>query len=117
MKISTIINLLNAQCFTTITEEQLNDNVESAFASDLMSDVLAYVEEDTLLVTGLAQLQSLRTAEMLDIKYILYVRGKRPNQEMIELAEVNQMILIGTQLTMYEASGILYRQGLTGLQV
>ncbi len=117
MKVSTIINLLGAQCFTPVSEEQLNHNVESAFASDLMSDVLAYVEEDTLLVTGLSQIQSLRTAEMLDIKYILYVRGKKPNQEMIKLAQMNQMTLLGTSLTMYEASGILYQKGLVGLQV
>lgn len=117
MEISTIMNLLSAQFFTNVSDEQLNHNIESAFSCDLMSDVLAYVEEDILLITGLSQIQSLRTAEMLDIKYILYVRGKHPNQEMIELAEINQMILIGTGLTMYEASGILYREGLAGVQV
>ena len=84
------MSLLDAKCFTKF---QLDDEIESAFACDLMS------------------------AEMLDIKYIVFVRGKQPNQEMIELAKHHHMILLGTHLTMYEASGILYQEGLVGLQV
>lgn len=96
---------------------QLNHEIESAFSCDLMSDVLAYVNEDVLLITGLAHVQTLRTAEMLDINYIVFVRGKQPNHEMIELANYNHMTLLGTHLTMYEASAILYRDGLVGLKV
>ena len=114
LKVSTIMSLLDAKCFTKF---QLDDEIESAFACDLMSDVLAYVNQDILLITGLAHVQTLRTAEMLDIKYIVFVRGKQPNQEMIELAKHHHMILLGTHLTMYEASGILYQEGLVGLQV
>ena len=82
-----------------------------------MSDVLAYVNQEILLMTGLAHIQTLRTAEMLDIKYIIFIRGKYPSQEMIQLAKHHEMTLLGTHLTMYEASGILYQHGLVGLNV
>lgn len=117
MKVSTIINLLDAKCFTEDLSLLLNHEIESAFSCDLMSDVLAYVNQDILLITGLAHIQTLRTAEMLDIKYIMFVRGKQPNYEMLELAKNHQMTLLGTHLTMYEASGMLYQQGLVGLNV
>lgn len=117
MKICTLIQLLNAKCFTNISKEQLNHEVECVFSCDLMSDVLAYVDQEILLITGLSQIQSLRTAEMLDIKYLLFVRGKEPSDMMIEIAKKNNMTLLGTKYTMYEASGRLYQAGLTGLEV
>ena len=70
LKVSTIMSLLDAKCFTKF---QLDDEIESAFACHLISDVLAYVNQDILLITGLAHVQTLRTAEMLDIKYIVFV--------------------------------------------
>ncbi len=88
-----------------------------AFGSDLMSDVLAFVEGDTLLLTGLTNAQVVRTAEMLDLKAILFVRGKRPTQEVIELAAENDIVLITTKHSMYTASGILYASGLSGLSL
>lgn len=88
-----------------------------AFGSDLMSDVLAYVEEDTLLITGLTNAQVVRTAEMLDLKTILFVRGKIPSKEVIELASENDIVLIMTKHSMYTASGILYSNGLKGISL
>ncbi len=117
MKVSTIIYLLKAECFTFLSAEQLDHNIESAFSCDLMSDALAYVNQEILLITGLSQVQSLRTAEMLDIKYLLFVRGKKPSSMMLQLASKNNMVLLGTQYTMYEASGRLYQAGLAGLVV
>lgn len=117
LKVSTIISLLNAQCFTEVLPFQLEHEIESAFSCDLMSDVLAYVNQDIILITGLAHIQTLRTAEMLDINHILFVRGKKPNHEMIELAKQNHIALLGTHFTMYEASGMLYQAGLIGLKV
>lgn len=117
LKISTLIQLLNAKCFTKVSTKELEHEVECAFSCDLMSDVLAYVDQEILLITGLSQIQSLRTAEMLDIKYLLFVRGKQPSDMMIEIAIKNNMTLLGTQYTMYETSGRLYQAGLVGLEV
>ncbi|MGL4338480.1 MAG: transcriptional regulator [Turicibacter sp.] len=117
MKVSTIMNLLNAKCFTEISNKEMDCDITYAFACDLMSDVLAYVNEDILLITGLSHVQTLRTAEMLDIRFILYVRGKQPDEMMLEMAKQNNMILLGSTLTTYEASGILYEAGLKSLKV
>ena len=67
-------------------QEEGDRVVQSAFASDMMSDVLAYVQEDTLLLTGLVNDQSIRTAEMLDLPCVVYVRGKNPHRQTIERA-------------------------------
>ncbi|HAX73098.1 MAG TPA: transcriptional regulator [Firmicutes bacterium] len=117
MKISSIIELTNATCFYSLSQEELNLNISNAFTCDLMSDVLAYVNEDIILITGLVHIQTLRTAEMLDIKCVLCVRGKQPDEAMIELAKINKIILLGTTLTSYEASGILFQAGLNSLNV
>jgi len=92
-------------------------DIKSAFGSDLMSDVLAYVEENTLLITGLTNQQVIRTAEMLDLKAILFVRGKRPCQEVLELAEEKKIILLSTKETLFTISGILYGNGLRGIKI
>jgi len=68
-----------------------------------------------MLITGLANLQSIRTAEMSDLKYILLVRGKTPSQEMIDLAEESGMVLIVSPYSMFKASGILYQAGMKGV--
>jgi predicted transcriptional regulator len=98
-------------------KESLDHEVNSAFGSDLMSDVLAYVEENTLLITGLINQQVIRTAEMLDLKAILFVRGKVPCEEVIELAEEKEIVLMTTRHTLFTVSGILYKEGLKGLQI
>jgi len=95
----------------------LNHRVTSAFGSDLMSDVLAYVEEDTLLITGLTNQQVIRTAEMLDLKAILFVRGKVPCEEVVALAEEKEIVLMTTKHTLYTVSGMLYKEGLEGVNI
>jgi predicted transcriptional regulator len=97
--------------------KKLDQRLEHAFGSDLMSDVLAYVEEETLLLTGLTNAQVIRTAEMLDLKAVLFVRGKKPSQDVIELASENDIVLLTTNHTMYVTSGILYSHGLKGLSI
>ncbi len=98
-------------------EQGLNLDIKSAFGSDLMSDVLAYVEEDTLLITGLTNQQVIRTAEMLDLKAILFVRGKIPCQEVVALAEEKKILLMMTRETLFTVSGILYGSGLRGISI
>ena len=94
-------------------QERLDENVDYAFASDLMSDVLTIKTADFLLITGLANVQSVRTAEMSDVEYILFVRGKDVTEEMYALAEDNGMVLIRTDYSMFKTSGILYGAGIT----
>jgi predicted transcriptional regulator len=82
-----------------------------------MSDVLAYTEEETVLLTGLCNNQVIRTAEMLDLKSIVFVRGKRPTEEIIEMAKEDDILILRTEHTMYSASGILYSKGLQGTSI
>jgi len=91
------------------------DSVEYCFASDLMSDVLTVCRSDFMLITCLSNVQSIRTAEMSDLKYILLVRGKTPSPEMVELAEESGIVLIISPYSMFKASGILYQAGLKGV--
>ncbi len=87
-------------------------DIRSAFASDMMSDVLAYVNDQGLLLTGLVNPQVIRTAEMMDIRCVAFVRGKRPDEKVIEFAAEKGIILIATEERLYPACGKLYNAGL-----
>ena len=115
MKISTIRELLEAE--VVACEEGLTRHVYSACGSDMMSDVLAYVKDQAVLLTGLVNSQVIRTAEMMDMNCIVFVRSKMPTAEMIELAKESGMVLMTTSKRMYEACGILYSNGLIGNRV
>lgn len=110
MKVREVKELLDAVVETG--EAKLDMEVKTACGSDMMSDVLAFVKEEGLLLTGLVNPQVVRTAEMMDIKVIVFVRGKVPSAEMIELAEERGMVLMRTQKPMYVACGELYQAGL-----
>ena len=112
MKISKIIDLLEARIIWG--EEKIESEVHSACGSDMMSDVLAYVKEQAVLLTGLTNLQVVRTAEMMDMKCIVFVRGKLPSDDMIELAKDAGIVLLCTDERMYVACGRLYENGLKG---
>lgn len=116
MQICTLVELLGGKII--VGDQLAEKNVEFAFSSDLMSDVLAFVSEhaqDCVLLTGLTNNQVIRTAEMLDLSAIVFVRGKCPPMEVVELAEENNMVLISTPHTLYATSGILYGEGLNGV--
>lgn len=115
MKISTIRELLDAQLL--VGEENLEKHVYSACGSDMMSDVLAYVKDQAVLLTGLVNAQVIRTAEMMDMVCIVFVRSKVPTQEMIDLAKESGIVLLSTDKRMYDACGILYSGGLAGNKV
>jgi predicted transcriptional regulator len=108
-----IAKLLNARIITGEGGE-LTD-YQYAFASDLMSDVLTVDSEQLILITGLANLQAIRTAEMSDISCIVIARGKKATEEMIQLAIENKLTLIECNYTMFKTSGILYNSGLKAL--
>ena len=96
MLIKEIVDVVKAEVLTNFHDE--NTDVKYGFASDLMSDVLAYATGEALLITGLNNPQVIRTAEMLDISVVLFVRGKRPGKEVIELAKENQLTILASCL-------------------
>lgn len=112
MKIAKIQELLSADVLTC--RELLDKDVHSACGSDMMSDVLAFVKHQAVLLTGLVNPQVVRTAEMMDMVCIVFVRDKKPSAEIITLAEENGIVLMTTALRMYDACGILYQNGLQG---
>lgn len=106
-------NILNAE---VITGHEILAQIEvlSACGSDLMSDVLAFTKEKTLLLTGLTNPQVIRTAEINDLVGILFVRGKKPPQETVNLAKMKGLPLLLTTYPLFETCGILYGAGLKG---
>ena len=112
MKINAIQELLNARVLCC--EESLDKHVYSACGCDLMSDVLAFVKDQAVLLTGLVNPQVIRTAVMMDMVCIVFVRSKTPTQEMLELAKESGIVLMNTEKTLYTSCGLLYSNGLTG---
>ncbi len=95
-------------------EEYLDKEVHSACGSDMMSDVLAFLKDQAVLLTGLCNPQVIRTAEMMDIICIVFVRGKKPDEMMIELAKEKGIVILETGHRMFSACGMLYEKGLRG---
>ena len=110
MSIQEIVNITNAQILNE--KAGTTKHVESAFSSDLMSDVLTLDTDKLILITGLNNLQTIRTAEMADIECILFARGKKPTQEMINLANKESMLLMVSDKSVFHLSGLLYQMGL-----
>ena len=95
-------------------EEKLDTTVLSACGSDFMSDVLAYVKDQAILLTGLVNPQVIRTMEMMGMKCVVFVRGKRPDDETLAVARENGIVIMTTELPMYPSCGKRYAGGLTG---
>ena len=95
-------------------EDQKDREIHSACGSDMMSDVLAFVIDQAVLLTGLCNPQVIRTAEMIDLYCIVFIRGKKPTQEMIDMAEDRDIAILCTDHRMFNACGILYDNGLRG---
>ena len=112
MKISEIKTILNAELICG--EEFIDNEVHTACGSDMMSDVLAYVKEQAVLLSGLVNPQVVRTAEMMDMKCIVFVRGKKPSMDMIDLATERDIVLLRSDLEMFTSCGLLYKHGLKG---
>ena len=112
MKIREVVSLLNAEILCGA--EHLDTEIHTACGSDMMSDVLAYVKDQSVLLTGLLNPQVVRTAEMMDMLCIVFVRGKRPEQNVIDLAREKGIVLLSTDMRLFVACGILYTHGLGG---
>lgn len=109
MTIKEITGIINGKVICC--EERISSSVEYAFASDLMSDVLTVEKENLLLITGLANLQVIRTSEMSDINCVIIARDKKIGEEMVSLAKENNMILIESPHSVFHISGELYKAG------
>ena len=112
MKLREIKDILEATVLCG--EESLDLEVFDACGSDFMSDVLAYVKDQAVLVTGLNNPQVVRTADMMDMICIVFVRGKKPDGAILQLAVDRGIAVLATKLPMFAACGLLYEKGLRG---
>ena len=112
MKLKDIKRILEAEVI--VGDDLLDEDITIACGCDLMSDVLSFVKPGALLLTGLINPQVVRTAEMADLRAICFVRGKKPAQETIEMAESKNIPLLTTPLLLFESCGRLHREGLSG---
>lgn len=115
MKLDRIREILNAKVIAG--ESELDRDVEYGYSCDLMSDVLAYVQSNVVLLTGLVHPQVIRTAEMLDIHAIVVVRGKEPSEELVEMANRRDIVIMTTGHSLFTASGKLFDGGLKGEEI
>lgn len=106
------MDILAAQLITGLKPQAVE--IKAAYSSDLMSDVLSFCKSSTLLLTGLTNPQSVRTAEMSEIAAVCFVHGKHPPEETVELARKNGIALLATPYSMFTACGKLYAAGLVG---
>jgi predicted transcriptional regulator len=113
MTLREIMDLLQAEVISG--HDSLDIEINFAGGSDLMSDVLAFGKPGLLLLTGLSNTQSVRTANIIDAKAVVYVRGKKPDTTGIELAREVGIPLLSTKLMMYTACGLLYAKGVPGV--
>ena len=112
MTLREIVKVLNATVY--LGEDRLDEEVKNAFASDLMSDVLT-LKETPMLITGLCNVQTIRTCDMATLDIVVFVRNKKPTEDMIELAEDNDMVLIATSYSMFKTCGLLFDSGIEPL--
>ena len=114
MKITEVQEILHAQLVTDLVEDF---DVEFGYGCDLMSDVLAFVQHNDILLTGLVNPQVIRTCEVVDIHAIVFVRGKVPAQELIDIAMSAGITLLCTEYSLYTSCGLLYQHGLFGEEI
>lgn len=112
MDLRDVQRLLGAQVLAGA--QYLEQEVETCCGSDLMSDVLAFTKKNTLLCTGLTNMQVVRTADMTELSAVVFVRGKVPDAEVLEAAEENMLPVLATKYTMFEACGLLFAEGIGG---
>lgn len=110
MRISVLRDLLEAQVLCG--EQRLEEDISTVFASDMMSDVLACPDEIHCLLTGLINQQVIRTADMMDIGVVVFVRGKCPPADVVEMARQRDMAVLLTGCRMFSACGRMYDAGI-----
>ena len=110
LKLEELLEILEAEII--LNNNWLRGEISRVHGSDLMSDILSYSKPNSLLLTGLINPQTIRTAEMVEIAAVCFIHGKTPHAETIDLARENEMPLLGTGFSMFEACGKLYAAGL-----
>ena len=115
MNVNDIKEILEAEVICRA--DLLDTPVNAACGSDMMSDVLAFVKDQAVLITGLVNPQVIRTAEMMDMRCIVFVRNKKPTAEMVELAADAGIVAMASKKRMFEACGKLYVNGLASSEV
>ncbi|MCP4546367.1 MAG: hypothetical protein GY835_07870 [bacterium] len=113
MRLDEIMELLDCELLTT--DSDLSIEVTEVVATDGMSEVLAFALAGELMVTGLTNIQSIRTADIADVNAVVYCRGKRPAANVIEFAKLKQIPVFATDLVMFDICGLLYQKGLKGV--
>ena len=113
MKLNDIKDIL--QCEVLTGEEDLSIDVQYVVASDGMSEILAFAKSKELMITGLTNIQSIRTADIAGVCAVLYCRGKRPDSRVIEFAKKKNIPVLVTQMVMFDICGVLYNKGLKGV--
>jgi len=113
LKLLKIQQILEAEIL--VEADNMDKEIRVAFSADLISDVLAMCCEQALLITGMTHVQVIKAARICDLSAVVFVRGKRPGPEVIELAKHNGIPVLLSRLTMYEASGLLFSAGLSGI--
>ena len=111
MTVKDIIRILDAEI---LVEGDLDTEVKTACGSDMMSDVLAFVKDQGVLLTGLCNPQVIRTAEMMDMHCVVFVRGKEIDPSIMDLARTRDIIVLQTRHRMFSACGLLWSGGLRG---
>ena len=112
MTLGEIGEILQAKPIVEGSSQAWEIEIDRVYACDLMSDVLAFIEPGSLLLTGLTNCHVIRTVEMADITSVCFVRDKQPGDEILKLATEKHVALLSTPLSMYEACGRLYATGL-----
>jgi predicted transcriptional regulator len=112
MTLEEMKDILGAE--VVVGSDCMDIEIRDAFAADLLSDVLAFAKEGTILITGITNPQVVRTAEMLELVGIVFVRGKKPDAETMKLAQIKKVPLLSTRYIMFETCGRLFKNGLSG---
>ena len=112
MKLAEIRDIL--RCDVLAGDDDLSTEVDTVVASDGMSEILAFARPGALMITGLTNVQSVRTADIANVRAIVYIRGKRPDEKAVKLARDSNIPILATSLGMFDACGILREQGLKG---
>ena len=113
MTLNDVKNLLNCDILTG--EEKLSIEIKDVVASDGMSEILAFARSGELMITGLTNIQSIRTADIAGACAVIYCRGKKPDSKVIEFAQKIDIPVLITKMVMFDICGILYNKGLRGV--
>jgi len=103
------------QCEVLTEGDDLTVEVQNVVASDGMSEILAFAKSKELMITGLTNIQAIRTADIAGVSAVIFCRGKRPDTRVIEFAKKKKIPILATKMVMFDICAILYNKGLKGV--